>query len=78
MNEWDVNLTKDIPLQLNVNIGASDTSLNLSGLQLSELSIHSGVGEMDVDLSGTWKDSFNVDLISAYVIHMWSYQRTLE
>ncbi|KGP70832.1 toast rack family protein [Pontibacillus yanchengensis] len=62
VNEWEVNLTKEVPIKLNVNTGASDTSLNLSGLNLSDLSIHTGVGEMDVDLSGNWKESFDVEL----------------
>ncbi|MYL53619.1 hypothetical protein GLW08_09750 [Pontibacillus yanchengensis] len=45
-----------------MNTGSSDTFLNLSGLNLSDLSIHTDVGEMDVDLSGNWKESFDVEL----------------
>jgi len=61
-NTWDLQLTNKIPIELEVNTGASETYLDLQGLQLSALDIHAGVGDITVDLSGKWKESFNVDL----------------
>ena len=59
---WDLGLTDEIPISLEVNTGASETFLNLQGLQLRNLNIHAGVGDITIDLSGDWKDSFDVDL----------------
>lgn len=59
---WDLDLTDEIPINLEVNTGASETYLDLQGLQLNNLDIHAGVGDITVDLSGNWQESFNVDL----------------
>lgn len=61
-NDWDLELSNDVPIDLEVNTGASDTKLNLQGLKLSNLDVSSGVGNVTVDLSGDWKESFDVDL----------------
>lgn len=58
-NEWDLKLNEDVPLDLVVNAGASDTNLDLKGLQLSNLEVNAGVGEITVDLGGDWKESFD-------------------
>lgn len=60
-NEWDLQLTNDIPIDLDVDMGVSTSTLNLKGLQLSSLSIDSGVGESVIDLSGDWKKGFRAD-----------------
>lgn len=59
---WDLQLTNDVPINLEVDTGASETNLDLQGLQLSNLDINAGVGDITVDLSGDWQESFNVDL----------------
>ncbi|WP_407272107.1 toast rack family protein [Radiobacillus sp. PE A8.2] len=59
-NGWNLGLTNDVPIALEVNAGASDTNLDLRGLHLSDLAIDAGVGDVKVDLSGDWKQSFDV------------------
>jgi hypothetical protein len=61
-NDWDLQLSNHIPLELEVNTGASETKLDLQGLQLEGLNVNAGVGDVTVDLSGDWKESFDVDL----------------
>jgi hypothetical protein len=61
-NEWDLELSNDVPMELKVNTGASDTKLNLQGLQLENLNVNTGVGNVTVDLSGDWQESFDVNL----------------
>ena len=61
-NEWDLELTNKIPLNLDVNTGASKTYLDLQGLQLQKLDIETGVGELTVELSGDWKKSFETNI----------------
>ncbi|WP_158541103.1 toast rack family protein [Sporosarcina sp. BI001-red] len=61
-NDWDLELTNEIPVNLNIEMGVSDSTLNLSGIQLSKLSIEAGLSDATIDLSGDWKDSFNADI----------------
>lgn len=63
-NNWDLQLTDEVPVDLNVSAGASKTTLDLTGMQLSSVDIDSGVGELTVDLQGDWKESFDVNLDS--------------
>ncbi|VDG98129.1 Uncharacterised protein [Lysinibacillus sphaericus] len=61
-NDWDLELTNEIPVNLDIEMGVSDSTLNLSGIRLSKLSIDAGVSDATIDLSGDWKDSFNADI----------------
>lgn len=63
-NEWDLKLTEDVPVDLEVNAGASETNLDLRGIELSNLEVSAGVGEITVDLSGDWKESFDASISS--------------
>lgn len=61
-NKWNLNLTDEIPIDLRVNSGASDTNLDLKGLKLSGLDVDAGVGNVTIDLGGKWAESFDVTL----------------
>jgi hypothetical protein len=63
-NEWDLKFTEDVPVDLVVNAGASDTDLDLKGIKLSKLEVNAGVGEITVDLGGDWKESFDARISS--------------
>lgn len=60
--EWDIQLSNEVPIDLTVNAGASQTNLKLQGIQLKNLDIDAGVGDLRVDLSGKWNESFSVNL----------------
>ncbi|MDX8365396.1 toast rack family protein [Cytobacillus sp. IB215665] len=64
-NRWDINLSDEIPMDLNINAGATYTELDLRGLQLNNLNINSAIGELTIDLSGDWEKSFDVTLKKA-------------
>ena len=51
---WNLMLNDDIPLDLDVSIGAGKSRLNMQGLKLKSLGVHAGVGECEVDLGGDW------------------------
>jgi hypothetical protein len=61
-NKWEFNLNDEIPIDLTVNSGASETNLDLKGLLLSGLDVHAGVGDVSIDLGGAWAEGFNVSL----------------
>ena len=49
-----------MPLDLNVNLGAGESDLDLRGLRLERVEIDMGVGEMTLDLQGFHERSFDV------------------
>lgn len=59
---WDLQLSKHVPIDLEVNTGASKTQLDLQGLQLRSLNVNVGVGSTTIDLAGDWKENFEVQL----------------
>ena len=59
-NRWDVKLNRDIPLDMNVHLGAGEVRMRLGELSLSKLAIDVGAGELDLDLRGTPKKSYDV------------------
>jgi hypothetical protein len=51
--EWDLRLNDDVPMELQVNVGAGQTNLRLGSLSLTRLDVAGGAGEVLVDLSGS-------------------------
>lgn len=51
--EWDLRLNDDVPMELQVSVGAGRTNLKLGSLSLTELDVAGGAGEVLVDLSGS-------------------------
>lgn len=59
---WDLRLNDDKPLDLNVDFGAGQGRLDLGSLNLRSVEIHMGVGELRLDLRGTPKSDYTVNL----------------
>jgi len=51
--EWDLRLNDDVPMELQVSVGAGRTDLKLGSLSLTGLDVAGGAGEVLVDLSGS-------------------------
>lgn len=47
---WDIGLTPDIPLDLDIHCGVGRARLDLSALQTSDLAVYCGLGETDLTL----------------------------
>lgn len=47
-NEWDLEFSPDVPLDMRVQIGASQGNLDFSGLSLTNLRIETGASDLDV------------------------------
>jgi len=50
-NEWDITLPTTVPTELNVRLGAGDGMLDLRGIDLTDLVVEQGAGEVTIDLS---------------------------
>lgn len=51
VNEWNLQLSSQVPMRLEIDTGAGESDLDLRGLDLSALDIEIGVGRTVVDLS---------------------------
>jgi hypothetical protein len=51
--EWDLRLNDDVPMEMQVSVGAGRTNLKLGSLSLTRLDVAGGAGEISVDLSGS-------------------------
>jgi hypothetical protein len=59
---WDIQLGNELPLNLDVNMGAGEANLDLRGLDLRDLKLDLGAGETTIDLSGDWKNDLTGDI----------------
>jgi hypothetical protein len=49
--EWDLRFNDDVEMNMNINLGAGKTDLNLGSLSLMRLDVNSGAGELRLNLS---------------------------
>lgn len=57
-NRWEIQLNDEIPVDLKVDAGVSDSKIDLRDVQLSSLDFDGGVGKVEMDLSGQYTQSF--------------------
>lgn len=62
INEWDIQLSNSIPLDLVIHTGAGVSRLDLSDLSLSRLEIETGAGITTLDLTGAWDQDLRVSV----------------
>ena len=53
----DIRLKDDVPMTLEVKLGAGKSVLNVGSLALRKLDVNVGVGDCTVDFAGDWKES---------------------
>lgn len=61
-NEWILHFGRDLPLELNVEMGAGQGNLNFRDIPLTRLDLHLGAGQVDVDLTGDRKSDVNASI----------------
>ncbi len=61
-NDWNLHFSKDIPLELKVDMGAGQGDLHFRDVPLTRLDLHIGAGQMDVDLTGDRKTDLTADI----------------
>ncbi len=57
---WDLQLNKKAPMELALHFGAGQARLDLGSLDLRGVEVDMGVGQLDMDLRGAPKHSYNV------------------
>lgn len=61
-NDWGVQLSDEVPMDLSVDQGAGTGTLLFSGLSLTGLDVKFGAGTFTVDLTGNWAHNLDVTL----------------
>lgn len=59
-NTWDLRLNEDVPLDINVKMGAGEGRLDLGNTSLRSLTVEVGAGEVNLDLTGHPRGDINV------------------
>jgi hypothetical protein len=60
--EWELRFNNDVPLGLNINMGAGEGELDLSDLLLDSLVFEGGAGDVNIDLSSASLTDLEVTL----------------
>jgi hypothetical protein len=61
-NDWNLHFSKDIPLELKVDMGAGQGDLHFHDVPLTRLDLNLGAGQMDVDFTGDRKTDLTADI----------------
>ncbi len=61
-NDWSLHFSKDLPLELKVDMGAGQGNLHFRDLPLTRLDLNLGAGQVDVDLTGDRKTDLTADI----------------
>jgi hypothetical protein len=59
--DWDLGLSSDVPLKLEVSLGVGESDLDLTGLTLSDLEVSMGVGQTTVVLPDRGRFQVQID-----------------
>jgi hypothetical protein len=59
---WDLRFNNQKPLDIDVKCGAGESRLDLGELALRRLNVEMGVGELKLDLRGTPKNDYSVNV----------------
>jgi hypothetical protein len=47
-NEWQLAFSPDVPIEMNVDVGAGDAEFDLSGLEIEQLDLDLGAGNIEI------------------------------
>jgi hypothetical protein len=67
VNEWEIQLSENVPMDLVIRTSAGNSQLELGGLDLSSLTIETGTGVTNVNLDGAWQHDVNVTIRGSVV-----------
>jgi hypothetical protein len=61
-NIWDLDFSDEVPLDLRVEMGAGQGTLKLRGVDVTNVELHAGVGQVVLDLTGPRKSDLSVSV----------------
>jgi len=61
-NKWELIFIEEIPLDLDITLGAGESVLELADLNLESLVLKMGVGDSNLNLSGTLDQNLSVNI----------------
>jgi hypothetical protein len=67
INEWKIQLSESVPIDLVIRTTTGNCQLELSELDLSSLTIETGTGATNVNLNGDWQHNVNVTIRGARI-----------
>jgi hypothetical protein len=73
VNNWDVRVNTNLPLDFTANLGAGEATLELGEMNLNEVEMNIGAGEVKMDLRGEPKRSYTVRIrggVGATVVNL--------
>jgi hypothetical protein len=62
VNVWDLQMSSDMPLDMTVALGAGESTLDMSQLQVRSVEVNMGAGEMTLDMAGKYKRDVTVQV----------------
>jgi hypothetical protein len=62
INEWEIQLSESVPMDLLIQTGAGNSQLDLGGLNMNSLTVETGAGVTTVNLDGNWEHDLNVSI----------------
>ena len=62
MNDWDVTLNGELPIEVSAHLGAGEANLELGRANLTRVDVNIGAGEVEVNLRGEPKRGYDVQI----------------
>lgn len=62
MNNYDLNISKNVPINMKIKSEVNDVKADLKELQLNNLDVNMGSGKLYLDISGNYKKNITVNL----------------
>jgi hypothetical protein len=62
VNEWEIQLNNNVPMDLIVRTGAGNSELDLAALDITSLTVETGAGVTTVNLDGSWQHDVDVSI----------------
>jgi hypothetical protein len=62
VNEWEIQLSENVPMDLLIRTGAGNSQLDLGELDMTSLTVETGAGTTTVNLDGNWQHDVDVSI----------------
>jgi hypothetical protein len=62
INQWEIQLRENVPMDLLIRTGAGNSQLELGGLDMTSLTVEAGAGVANVNLDGNWDHDVTVSI----------------